>query len=373
MEITELDKKVLLSNWQEEKEAALLYRQLGEKEEDEERSKIYYRLAEIEEEHARVWERELEKQGVIPEFKPGLKNRFISWIARFVENSYVLSLLEMGEGKAIEDYSDQANGLVDNQLKEDIKGILRDEKSHSRILAEMKGKPADPLSGERWHQGGDFIRDIIFGANDGLLSTFSLITGVAGGVIDNRYVLLSGLAGAVAGAISMAAGAYVSTKSEKEVQEKHLELERVELETMPEAEREELQLLYELKGLSREQAIQVSKRILEDPEIALATKAREELGFSPEELGSPGKAALFSGISFAIGSSLPILPFTFIPGRIALLFSAILSLAGFFLLGAGRAFITNRNPWHSGLEMFLIGTGAAIITYLIGSSISLLL
>jgi VIT1/CCC1 family predicted Fe2+/Mn2+ transporter len=227
------------------------------------------------------------------------------------------------------------------------------------------------MSGERWHQGGSSIRDIIFGMNDGLLSMFSLVTGVAGGTTNNSVVILAGLAGAIAGAISMAAGAYVSTKAEKEVLEKHLQMERSELETMPEAEEEELALMYELKGISHAKAKSIAKSIMSKKDTALETMAREELGFAPGETGDPLKAALMSGVSFTLGSSLPVLPWVFIPGRLALYTSIGLSLGGFFIAGVCRTLVTGKNPWKSGLEMFAIGTGSALITYLIGSSLGI--
>jgi VIT1/CCC1 family predicted Fe2+/Mn2+ transporter len=225
------------------------------------------------------------------------------------------------------------------------------------------------MTGERWHQGGSSIRDIIFGMNDGLLSMFSLVTGVAGGTTNNSVVILAGLAGAVAGAISMAAGAYVSTKAEKEVLEKHLQMEASELETMPETEAEELALMYELKGVSPAKSRNIAKSIMSNKKVALETMAREELGFAPEETGNPLKAGLTSGVSFVIGSSLPVLPWILLPGKLALYTSIGLSLCGFFAVGVCRTLVTGKNPWKSGLEMFAIGTIAAIITYLIGSMI----
>ncbi|MBW2980666.1 VIT1/CCC1 transporter family protein [Candidatus Woesearchaeota archaeon] len=359
--------KIFLANWQDEKEAAMLYSQMAKQEKDSKKKKIYRKLAEIEQEHAGIWKDELEKLGVKPRFKPKAKAKLLSFLGRVLGHNALLDVLEKSEGSAIKRYTGQIKKLNDPELTKELTGIIPDEKGHSKILTELAGKKV-PVSGEKWHKGGESIRDIIFGMNDGLLSTFSLIAGVAGAAVSNSIVLLAGLAGAVAGAISMAAGALVSVKAEKEVLQKHIEMEKTELKTMPEAEEEELALMYELKGLTPKSAKRVAKKIMSNHDIALATMAREELGINPEELGSPYKAAFCSGVSFVIGAALPVLPFVFM-GSLAFRTAIILSLSGFFLIGAGRTVATGRNPLRSGLEMFFIGTAAAIITYFIGSLI----
>lgn len=364
---SDIKKRTFLANWQDEMEAAMLYAKMAEAESNPRRKGIYTRLSEIEKRHAAIWENELKRLGVVPKFTPGLKARLIAFAAKVFSPRAALEVLERGEGSAIASYSRQARMYAGEPIAEHLRTIAMDEKSHSKILRDLAARPSEPLSGERWHQGGDFIRDMIFGVNDGLLSTFSLVAGVFGGAASNRFVLLSGLAGAIAGAISMAAGAYVSTKSARDVLEKHLELESAEIEMMPEAEREELQLMYELKGFDPETARTLSEKVMADSSSALDTMAKEELGFSPEDLGSPLTAALVSGISFIVGASVPILPFLLIPGRGAIYSAGALSLLGFFAIGAGRTIVTGKSPWRSGLEMFLIGTGAAAVTYLIGS------
>lgn len=362
-------KEIFLSNWRDEMEAVMLYSQMASQETDPKKKKVYERLAEIENKHAAIWGCELEKMGVSPDFRPRLKASILSWFGKIVGHKSLLDILEKGEGEAISGYGKQLKDFSDPKLKKALCSIVPDEKSHSRILKELEGKPIGPLTGERWHQGGSSIRDIIFGMNDGLLSMFSLVTGVAGGTTNNSVVILAGLAGAVAGAISMAAGAYVSTKAEKEVLEKHIEMEKTEISTMPKAEQEELALMYELKGISPAKARSIAKSIMSNKGIALETMAREELGFASEETGNPLKAGLTSGVSFVIGSSLPVLPWVLLPGKLALYTSIGLSLGGFFTVGVLRTIITGKNPLRSGIEMFLIGTIAAIVTYLIGSAI----
>jgi VIT1/CCC1 family predicted Fe2+/Mn2+ transporter len=360
-------KEIFLANWRDEMEAVMLYSQMAEQEPEPDKKSIYKRLAQIEKNHAKIWADELKKLGVTPSFKPRLKARILSFFGKILGHKSLLEVLEQGEGGAVGGYSSQLGLIEDPKLKKELKKMIPDEKSHSMVLTEMGAKSTGPMQGERWHQGGDSIRDIIFGMNDGLLSTFSLVAGVAGGVSNNAIVLLAGLAGAVAGAISMAAGAYISTKSEKEVYEKHVEMEKSELEMMPKAEEEELALMYELKGINTARSKKIAKKIMSNQSIALRTMAKEELGFDPEELGDPMKAGISSGVSFTIGASVPILPWVILPGTLALYVSIILSLGGFFVIGAGRTLVTGKNPVKSGLEMFLIGTIAAIITYAIGS------
>jgi VIT1/CCC1 family predicted Fe2+/Mn2+ transporter len=203
--------------------------------------------------------------------------------------------------------------------------------------------------------------------NDGLLSTFSLVTGVAGATANNQMVLLSGIAGGIAGAISMTAGAYVSTKAEVEVFQKHLETERLELSIMPEQEENELALMYRLKGVPPDQARDLAHTILRDQTTAVEAMGMEEFGVSGKELPNPRKAGLASGLSFMTGAVVPVFPYLVLSGLGALVLSISLSLSGFFLMGVARALVTARNPWRSGLEMFAIGTAAAVITYVIGS------
>jgi len=350
-------------NWQQEKESALLYRWMALQ--DPAHKKEFRELARFEEKHAKVWESRL--KGITLTFKPRVRVLFLRVLGK-VHMAALLEILERDERLTAKKYMRQEHWIHDKKLLKDMRTMLPQEKEHSIALAEIAGHD-NARTGERWHRGGSSIRDIIFGMNDGLLSTFSLITGVSGAAVSNAMVLLSGLAGAVAGAISMAVGAYVSVKAEVETAQKQLMLEKEEIEHMPAIEERELVLMYTLKGISEKKATQLAKKIMSDKEVALKTMAKEELGINPDRLGSPLRAGIFSGISFIIGSSVPILPFVFTTGQDAIFTSTVISLSGFFLIGAGRTVITGKNPWRSGLEMFIIGTLAAIITYFIGSLI----
>jgi VIT1/CCC1 family predicted Fe2+/Mn2+ transporter len=206
----------------------------------------------------------------------------------------------------------------------------------------------------------------VFGVNDGLVSNFSLVMGIAGTEAEPRFVLLAGVAGLLAGAFSMAAGEYVSVRAQRELYEQQIDLEKQELEASPEEEREELALIYQAKGVPGNQADELAKQILSNPETAIDTLAREELGLDPASLGSPWLAALSSFVAFAIGAALPVIPYVVTTGHEAFLGSAALCGTALFVVGALISLFTGRNMLYSGLRMLCIGAGAATVTFLVG-------
>jgi VIT1/CCC1 family predicted Fe2+/Mn2+ transporter len=214
--------------------------------------------------------------------------------------------------------------------------------------------------------GGGNLRAAVFGVNDGLVSNMSLILGVAGASSNDSFVLLSGVAGLLAGAFSMAAGEYVSVRSQREMYEHQIGLERAELAEYPGEEAEELALIYAARGMDKAEALALAKRTIADPKQALDTLAREELGLNPEELGSPWGAALFSFFSFAAGALLPLLPFLLARGEHALPASIVLTGVALFGVGAVISLYTGRSAARDGLRMLAIGGGAGAVTYLIG-------
>jgi vacuolar iron transporter family protein len=211
------------------------------------------------------------------------------------------------------------------------------------------------------------IRAAIFGVNDGLVSNLSLIFGVAGAGVENQLVVLAGVAGLLAGAFSMAAGEYISVRVQREVFERLIHLEAHEIGTEPEDERRELAGIYERKGLSKELAEAVATQLMRDPQTALDTHAREELGLDPDEgLGSPIAAASASFVMFALGAFVPLIPFLFGSGGGAIALSAVLSGISLAGVGAAMSILTGRNPLFSGARMLAIGAAAAAITYFVG-------
>lgn len=219
------------------------------------------------------------------------------------------------------------------------------------------------------HRGmgsGGNLRAAVFGVNDGLISNASLIMGIAGATADGKLILLSGAAGLIAGAFSMAAGEYVSVRSQREMYEYQIGLEKEELDHYPEEETEELALIYQARGLPREDAVRLAKQMTSDPELALDTLAREELGLNPEDLGSPWGAALFSFCAFGVGALIPLLPFLFAAGITSMIVAIVLTLLALFGVGATLSLFTGRNAWLSGARMLAIGCAAGAVTYAIG-------
>ena len=228
---------------------------------------------------------------------------------------------------------------------------------------------AGPTNGEEQPLGGKSgaLRAATFGVNDGLVSNLSLIFGVAGAGVENEVVIVAGVAGLLAGAFSMASGEYISVRVQREVYERLIHLEAHEIGTEPDEEREELAELYARKGIPREIAQTMATELMKDPEVALQTHAREELGLDPDEgLGSPVAAAAASFGSFGVGAFLPLLPFLISSGSGAVVVSAVLSGIALFAVGSAISYLTGKSWIVSGLRMLLVGGLAAGITYLVG-------
>ena len=224
---------------------------------------------------------------------------------------------------------------------------------------------------EAWHRSSrtGTLRAAIFGINDGLVSNLALVMGVAGATTDNKFIVLAGVSGLLAGAFSMAAGEYISMQSQRELSERQIALEREEMKIMPEAEEQELAGIYRAKGLSRQEAAMVAHRLMQDPQTALDTKVREELGLDPNELGSAWGAAAWSFVAFAIGAVIPLVPFLLTSGTAAILISVTLALVALFAVGAAVSLLTGRSLIFSGLRQMSIGGAAAVVTFAVGSII----
>jgi VIT1/CCC1 family predicted Fe2+/Mn2+ transporter len=211
------------------------------------------------------------------------------------------------------------------------------------------------------------LRAAIFGANDGLVSNVSLIMGVAGAAVANSVIVVAGIAGLLAGAFSMGAGEYISVRVQREVFERLIHLEAHEIGSDAEAEKHELSLIYQRKGISKDLAERLAEEVMRDPAMALETHAREELGLDPQEgLGSPWAASGSSFVTFSIGAFIPLIPFLFASGNAAVIAAAVLALVALFGIGAGMSYLTGRPVALSGARMMLIGGAAALITYGVG-------
>lgn len=352
----------------DERAAAWLYRELAEVAGPERRA-MFERLAATEERHAAHWERLLIDAGREPvEGGVGWRNRLLAWVARRFGAARVMPVIIRAEAAGRDRYRD---------LPEAEPGMSEEEAGHGRELAlayaDTVGEGLAAADGRHRTAVGGSLRAAVFGANDGLVSNFALIMGVAGGTANPGVIVLSGVAGLVAGAGSMAAGEWVSVQSQRELYEREIEVERWELEHFPDEERHELELIYEAKGLDPEAARALAEQIMADPEVALETLAREELGLNPGDLGSPWRAALSSFFAFAVGALMPLLPFVFDAGAAAVPVSAVVSAAALAAVGAVISIFTGRPAWRSGLRMVAIGGGAALATYAVGSLVGVTL
>jgi VIT1/CCC1 family predicted Fe2+/Mn2+ transporter len=250
-----------------------------------------------------------------------------------------------------------------------------DESSHARVLRRisqssltgMEGSSLAQLEGRHRSAGGNALRAAVLGANDGLVSNLSLVMGVAGASMSNQAILVTGFAGLLAGAISMALGEWLSVQSSRELYLRQISIEREEIASAPEEEVEELALIYQARGIADEQAHHLAQQIMSDKENALQTLAREELNVDPQELGgSAWEAAIASFILFAAGAILPVISFTFLSGLRAVIVSGIISTLGLFVIGSAITLFTGRSVLFSGLRQVLFGLAAAVVTFTIG-------
>lgn len=276
---------------------------------------VYRRLAEAEERHATFWEDKLTPAGVtLPDRRPGWRARVMAWVARRAGAAVVLPTVAAAEHTN--------RGMYDQQPETEQTTMRGDERSHARLLAAVAGPTSRGMSGEAIARlegrhrtvGGNTLRAAVLGANDGLVSNLALVMGVAGAGLAQDAVVVTGLAGLLAGAGSMAMGEWISVQSAREQAGRQLRIEADELAAFPEEEAEELTLIYQAKGLPEDQARGLASRLLADDDQALSVLANEELGIDPNDLGgSPWTAAITSFLLFAVGAIVPLVPY-FIPG-----------------------------------------------------------
>ena len=332
-----------LESWTEEQRSAYLYRVCADAEAGTARADLFTRLAGEAEAQAAIWRAQLTARGkpAPPPFTPDLRTRLVARLVQLFGPRRLRAVLAAMKVRGMAIYSRREPG------------------GHSA-----------PVAGNIEHRhrglGGGNLRAAVFGINDGLVSNASLIFGVAGASSDPAVVLLTGVAGLTAGAFAMATGEFVSVRSQRELFEYQIALERDELKEYPDAEAQELALIYKAKGLSGSEAERISKPFVADPEHALDTLAREELGLNPDELGSPWGAAISSLLSFAIGAAVPLLPFAFGAGARALPIAGLLSAIALFAVGATLSLFTGRAAVFSGARMLLLGSLAAAITFAVG-------
>jgi VIT1/CCC1 family predicted Fe2+/Mn2+ transporter/rubrerythrin len=360
--------------WRREVEAATTYRHLANRETDPKRRDILVRLAEQEEKHAARWaERIAAATGRQPD--PKEVERGLSWFQRISDPSVVLHRLEQEENKAEAEYDQlmsRLNDPADRQIAEDA---MLEERDHAVVLRTLAGgalpTPRSTLDTilrrERWHvRGTGWIGDAIYGVNDGLGAVFGIVSGMAGYTGGSEVVLAAGLAGTLASALSMGAGAYLASKSEREVYESEVSRERAEIEEDPHEELLELELFYQLKGFSVEESRTMAERLQKEPKQFLRTLVQEELGLSEESFPDPWRSTISAAASTAIGGFIPIIPFFFTIGMPAVVASFVISTLAHFAVGASKALVTTRSWWASGAEMTAVGIIEAAVTYGLG-------
>jgi VIT1/CCC1 family predicted Fe2+/Mn2+ transporter/rubrerythrin len=360
--------------WRREVEAAATYKHLANREVDPKRKAILMRLADQEDKHAARWsERIAASTGRAPD--PKEVERGLSWFQRISDPNVVLHRLEQEENKAEAEYDQLMQRLsnpTDRQIAEEA---MLEERDHAVVLRTLAGgklptprSTLDSILGrERWHvRGTGWIGDAIYGVNDGLGAVFGIVSGMAGYTGGSEVVLAAGLAGTLASALSMGAGAYLSSKSQREVYESEIEREQGEIDEDPHEEMLELELFYQLKGFSAEESRSMAERLQKEPKQFLRTLVHEELGLSEDTFPNPWRSTLSASVSTAIGGFIPIIPFFFAVGMPAVIASFAISTAAHFLVGAAKSLVTTRTWWASGAEMTVVGVIEAAITYGLG-------
>jgi VIT1/CCC1 family predicted Fe2+/Mn2+ transporter len=388
-----------LANLRLEQDALALYDALGSIEKDPRRAETFRTIAGNERRHAGIWADRLRALGadVPPPARPRARVRFIILLARLFGTNAVHDLVIGLEGEEERVYAGRP-------ASREVEAIAADERAHAEMWAQLRADasaaggapartavtpagagmaaatrvdearrarvavtPAEIGRAERWHRGGaGTLRAVVFGASDGLVSNVSLVMGIAGATPDPKFILLSGIAGLLAGAFSMAAGEYISVQSQREVLQRQIALERAELAAIPEEEKEELVGIYVSKGIPEPDARHIADRIFEDPETALETMVREELGLDPKQLGSPWMAAGGSFTAFCLGAVIPVVPYLFGGGTVIFMTSFGISLVALFVVGALVSLLTGRSLLFSGFRQVGLGAAAAAVTYGVG-------
>jgi VIT1/CCC1 family predicted Fe2+/Mn2+ transporter/rubrerythrin len=382
-------KKVLAAleeNWQAEVEAHNTYLALAERDTDPVRAQVLRHLAGAEWEHAALWHgRILELGGSEPVYTGRAHGEADSLANRAGGVRMALRRLEIEESRHIATYGEQLKALGDEGSVAILDHVIEDEKDHYRELGSLlrghytvpAGAPKiDPKAvleemlakrNKGRKQAGAWIGDAIYGVNDGLGAIFGIVSGVSGATAgDSKYVLLAGLSGMIASALSMGSGAYLAAKSNREIYQAEVAREREAIQMNGPEARELLSLYFQVKGLPEADALNMVNHIASDPEQLLRALASERLGSSEEALSNPLVSASSGALSTAVGAIIPIIPFFFLQGVPAVIAAAIVSLAAHFAVGAAKSLITVRSWWSSGFEMTVVGAVEGAVTYGIG-------
>src|SRR5881409_150971 len=361
------DMQQWLHHWQDEADAAYLYLALAGQETDPHKKDIYIKLAGVEERHVQMWGNLLAEHGhEVGRTQPSFHAKVRAWFGRRFGTRYLLPLLLREEGQEVKGYLNlhKASRLADAQ--EVSLQLAKESAAHAGTLADLAGKGAEP-----WHKtgSGGFLRNVVYGFNDGLTANFGLVAGVIGAAVQPHVIMISGVAGMIADALSMGSSGYLAAKSEQEVWEHEIAMEKEEIRLMPEVEQEEMALQYEAKGVDPRTARRMAEEVMRDPKRALDEQVREELKIG-EAHATPFREGWITGAATAIGAFIPIAPFLFVSGRSAVWLSFAIAMLSHFIVGAARSFFTGRGVIRSGIDMFVIGMGVAAVGYLVGDLIA---
>jgi VIT1/CCC1 family predicted Fe2+/Mn2+ transporter len=356
------------ANLQGEVDSAELYKTLSKTEKNPQLAEVYGRLAAVEAAHAEFWKKQITALGQrVPQLRAGFRTRALEWLARRFGPAFVLPTINTLEQMDSGSYAGQPEAVAG--------GLPAAERSHARILEALAapfptaftGAALARLEGRHRALGGNALRAAVLGANDGLVSNLSLVMGIAGADMAPHAILVTGLAGLLAGSCSMALGEWLSVNTARESAQRQIDTEADELEQIPEEEEEELALIYQAKGLPQDLAKTLAKHLIANKKTALDTLVREELGIDPDGLG--GSAWMAGGTSFmlfAIGAIFPVAPYFALTGVAALAASLAASGAALFLIGAGTSLFTGRDVWFSGARQLVVGLVAAGVTFGVG-------
>jgi len=355
-------------HWQDEADAAFLYRRLAASEPDAAKRDIYQRLAEVEDRHVEVWAGLLAQHGrQLGPHRPAGRTRLLAFLGKLFGPGFLLPMLLAEEGREVKAYLDMHRTTQTGVAgRDEALTLAKESAEHATTLNTIAGR-----TGEPWHRtgAGGFLRNVVYGFNDGLTANFGLVAGVLGATVSSaetyHHVIVAGVAGLIADALSMGSSGYLAAQSEREVYAHEIAMERDEIALMPEIERDELALIYEAKGMDRESAFRIATQVMADPEKMLAEQVQEELGIS-ESATSPFREGWITGLATAVGALIPVMPFFFLDGRTAVIVSFAVSMLSHWLVGAARSVFTGRSVFRSGMDMFVVGLGVAIVGYFVG-------
>ncbi len=353
-------------HWQDEADAAFLYRVLASLEPDLKKRDVYQRLAEVEDRHVAIWTKIINENGGQPgTFRPTGRTRLLKWLGQRFGPGFLLPMLLAEEGREVKSYLDlHRKTLKGTPGASEALVLARESKEHATAIAQLAGKKGEP-----WHQteSGGLLRNLVYGFNDGLTANFGLVAGVIGATAAAQHhaIIVAGVAGLIADALSMGSSGYLAAKSEQEVYANEIAMEKDEIALMPELERDELALIYEAKGMDPKAAHALATEVMGDPARMLAEQVQGELKIGGHEQ-SPFREAWVTGLATAVGALIPVFPFFVLGGRAAIILSFSLAMASHFLVGGARSVFTGRSVFRSGLDMFVVGLGVAAVGYYVG-------